>query len=75
MKLILYCFRYRLNDGSRLLGVGTSDSRRDSVVINHQGIHSDGFKLMSQVISERLPDHPVGVLSGPNLAQESQSDT
>ena len=35
-----------------------------------KGIHSDGFKLMSQVISERLPDHPVGVLSGPNLARE-----
>ena len=35
-----------------------------------KGIRSDGFKLMSQVISERLPDHPVGVLSGPNLARE-----
>ena len=35
-----------------------------------KGIRSDGFKLMSQVISERLPDHPIGVLSGPNLAHE-----
>ena len=25
---------------------------------------------MSQVLSERLPNHPVGVLSGPNLAHE-----
>ena len=35
-----------------------------------KGIRSDGFRLMSQVISERLPEHPVGVLSGPNLAHE-----
>ncbi|MDB4021478.1 NAD(P)-dependent glycerol-3-phosphate dehydrogenase [Litorivicinus sp.] len=35
-----------------------------------KGIRADGFKLMSQVISERLPGHPVGVLSGPNLAGE-----
>ena len=35
-----------------------------------KGIRSDGFKLMSQVIGERLPEHPIGVLSGPNLAHE-----
>ena len=35
-----------------------------------KGIRADGFMLMSQVISERLPGHPVGVLSGPNLAHE-----
>ena len=33
-----------------------------------KGIRSEGFKLMSQVISEHLPENPVGVLSGPNLA-------
>jgi glycerol-3-phosphate dehydrogenase (NAD(P)+) len=35
-----------------------------------KGIRSEGFKLMSQVINERLPENPVGVLSGPNLAHE-----
>ncbi len=35
-----------------------------------KGIRADGFKLMSQVLNERLPNHPVGVLSGPNLAHE-----
>ena len=35
-----------------------------------KGIRSDGFKLMSQVINEHLPENPVGVFSGPNLAHE-----
>jgi len=35
-----------------------------------KGIREQGFLLMSQVISEHLPTHPVGVLSGPNLAHE-----
>ena len=35
-----------------------------------KGIRAEGFKLMSEVIEERLPDHPIGVLSGPNLAHE-----
>lgn len=35
-----------------------------------KGIREDGFLLMSQVIESRLPGHPLGVLSGPNLAHE-----
>ena len=35
-----------------------------------KGIESDGFKLMSQVVDEELPHHPLGVLGGPNLAKE-----
>jgi glycerol-3-phosphate dehydrogenase (NAD(P)+) len=35
-----------------------------------KGIRSEGFQLMSQIIGQRLPSHPVGVLSGPNLAHE-----
>jgi glycerol-3-phosphate dehydrogenase (NAD(P)+) len=35
-----------------------------------KGIEPDGFKLMSQVVDEELPDHRLGVLSGPNLAKE-----
>ncbi len=35
-----------------------------------KGIRQAGFLLMSQVISEHLPNNPIGVLSGPNLAHE-----
>ena len=40
------------------------------VVSTTKGIEADGFKLMSQVLREELPGHPLGVLSGPNLAKE-----
>ena len=35
-----------------------------------KGLELDTNKRMTQIICEVLPDHPVGVLSGPNLAQE-----
>lgn len=35
-----------------------------------KGIREQGFRLMSQVIAEHLPNNPIGVLSGPNLAHE-----
>ena len=35
-----------------------------------KGIEEDGFKLMSQVLEEELPEPRVGVISGPNLARE-----
>ena len=35
-----------------------------------KGIESDGFNLMSQVLTEECPGHSVAVLSGPNLAKE-----
>jgi len=40
------------------------------VVSTTKGIEHDGFKLMSEVLSEQLPDARIGVLSGPNLAKE-----
>lgn len=40
------------------------------IISGTKGIEPGTGKLMSQVISEELPDHPVGVLSGPNLAVE-----
>lgn len=40
------------------------------VVSTTKGIEHDGFKLMSEVLSEELPDARIGVLSGPNLAKE-----
>ncbi len=43
----------------------------DAMVISTtKGIEDNGFRLMSQVLAEELPGHPLGVLSGPNLAKE-----
>lgn len=40
------------------------------VVSLTKGIERDGFRLMSEVLREELPEVRVGVLSGPNLAGE-----
>lgn len=43
----------------------------DTVVISlTKGIEAGGFRLMSQILKEELPNNPIGVLSGPNLARE-----
>jgi glycerol-3-phosphate dehydrogenase (NAD(P)+) len=40
------------------------------VVSTTKGIEADGFHLMSQVLHQELRDNLIGVLSGPNLAEE-----
>ncbi len=40
------------------------------VISTTKGIESKGFRLMSQVLREELSGNPIGVLSGPNLAEE-----
>lgn len=35
-----------------------------------KGLELDTRKRMSEIIAEELPGHPIGVLSGPNLARE-----
>jgi glycerol-3-phosphate dehydrogenase (NAD(P)+) len=35
-----------------------------------KGVEQDTLKRMTEVIAEVLPDHPCGVLTGPNLAKE-----
>jgi glycerol-3-phosphate dehydrogenase (NAD(P)+) len=43
----------------------------DAIVVSTaKGIEPKGFTLMSQILEEELPDHPIGVLSGPNFAKE-----
>jgi glycerol-3-phosphate dehydrogenase (NAD(P)+) len=43
----------------------------DTLVISlTKGIEASGFRLMSQILAEEMPDNPRGVLSGPNLAGE-----
>lgn len=44
---------------------------KDAVVVSGtKGIEPGSGELMSQVISDELPGHQIGVLSGPNLAVE-----
>jgi glycerol-3-phosphate dehydrogenase (NAD(P)+) len=40
------------------------------VVSTAKGIEPQGFTLMSQILEQELPNHPIGVLSGPNFAKE-----
>ena len=40
------------------------------LVSTTKGIQASGFLMMSEVIEQACPGHPVGVLSGPNLAAE-----
>lgn len=42
----------------------------DVLVSGTKGIHAEGFKLMSRLLDELTPSKRVGVLSGPNLAEE-----
>lgn len=45
--------------------------RSDAIVISTaKGIEPEGFTLMSQILEQELPNHPIGVLSGPNFAKE-----
>ena len=43
---------------------------RDILISGTKGIDGDGFRLMSQLLGELTPSERVGVLSGPNLAEE-----
>ena len=42
----------------------------DIVISATKGIDPDGFRLMSQLLDEHTPSQRVGVISGPNLAEE-----
>ena len=45
--------------------------RDDAIIISTaKGIEPEGFTLMSQILEQELPNHPIGVLSGPNFAKE-----
>ena len=47
--------------------------KRAMLVSTTKGIEAGTFRLMSQILSEELPQARVGVLSGPNLAKEIAS--
>ena len=35
-----------------------------------KGVEKEGFSLMSNILEEHYPKNPIGILSGPNLAEE-----
>lgn len=57
-------FRHVIRDSASLFPAG------QMVVSTTKGIEKEGFKLMSEVLEEEIPQTRVGVLSGPNLAAE-----
>lgn len=40
------------------------------VISTAKGIEPEGFTFMSQILEQELPEHAIGVLSGPNFAKE-----
>ena len=40
------------------------------LVSTTKGIEGNGFTLMSEILEQEIPGHPIGVLSGPNFAKE-----
>ena len=45
--------------------------RKDAgLVTATKGVEKGGFRLMSNVLREHFPDNPIGIISGPNLAEE-----
>jgi len=53
-----------------LRAIGDSLDRDAAFLSVVKGIEESTHRRMSEVIAEELPDHPVAVLSGPNLARE-----
>lgn len=43
----------------------------DAIIVSTaKGIEPEGFTFMSQILEQELPQHAIGVLSGPNFAKE-----
>jgi len=60
------------SQSSRDVAREVSGYLKDGVIVvsTTKGIEHDGFKLMSEVLTEEMPGARIGVLSGPNLANE-----
>lgn len=50
--------------------IGRRTQPGTNIVSGTKGVEGPGFKLMSQILGEEIEDCPIGVLSGPNLAEE-----
>ena len=68
-EMVIFCIP---SDSFREVSKKASEYINKSVqlVTATKGVEKDKFNLMSQVLNEHMDDNPVGILSGPNLAQE-----
>src|SRR5207237_10588447 len=57
-------FRDVLTAGAAFVAAGTP------VISLSKGVEQQTLKRMTEVVVDVLPDHPAGVLTGPNLARE-----
>ena len=68
-EMVIFCIP---SDSFREVSKKASEYINKSVqlVTATKGVEKDKFNLMSQVLNEHMANNPVGILSGPNLAQE-----
>ena len=68
-EMIIFCIP---SDSFREVSKAASKYINENVqlVTATKGVEKDKFNLMSQVLNEHMKNNPVGILSGPNLAQE-----
>jgi len=68
-EMVIFCIP---SDSFREVSKKASEYINKSVqlVTATKGVEKDKFNLMSQVLNEHMVNNPVGILSGPNLAQE-----
>jgi len=68
-EMIIFCIP---SDSFREVSKAASKYINENVqlVTATKGVEKDKFNLMSQVLNEYMKNNPVGILSGPNLAQE-----
>ena len=69
---IIYCIP---SDAFREVAISAEPyiSVETNLVSATKGVESSGFNLMSKILSEIHPENPIGVISGPNLAEEIAS--
>jgi len=68
-EMVIFCIP---SDSFREVSKKASEYINNSVqlVTATKGVEKDKFNLMSQVLNEHMKNNSVGILSGPNLAQE-----
>ena len=68
-EMVIFCIP---SDSFREVSKKASEYIHNSVqlVTATKGVEKDKFNLMSQVLNEHMKNNSVGILSGPNLAQE-----
>ncbi len=71
-EMVIFCIP---SDSFREVSKKASEyiNKKVQLVTATKGVEIDKFNLMSQVLNEYMKSNPVGILSGPNLAEEIAS--